>query len=646
MIEPETHRAPPAEDKPEKPQQKEYLLFLFVVVLCGTRVVKNNNKCSSSNGCFSRLNVNLIKYVFTPSTTVPTVKQKGRIPIQEEKTTEFPKLKTKFTKIPKEKEPEKETITLKKVPVKPPEPEKQVVTHKVEVTKHHVAELSVHGLHDREDREVISLGRTERVFTAEQETIQLTQLEETETLKIVQTSEKEGWTRATKPKKEEEPEVPGVDKKKIKRLPKTDEQNESVKLKPVERSRKSEQEQIKPKLVPSEPKVPEKEISTKKPHEREDREKIPLGRPERGSLPADQPSKPVQTEEPKQPEEEDKSKWNRTAKPQKEAEPEPELSKKKIKKLPKKDEEQEVVTLKPFEKPKKQEAGDPALAKHEVQAKRDAERSPSKRGEMMLKDPPTMAPKNREDTDVSLTSPDKTPDTSKPQPETPQQKKVDQTPKVEEPTAADKPKVKPRPEKKEEPAVLKPLTKVSKPEKAAAEEMTKPEDTEKHVKKEAPAVPAKKPSPPGLKEKIPPNEAEKFPTKPPEVLKKGVELKRTPSPRVSTEKPEDKTATRPVEELKKVELKKTEPSAEKVKQIPKPVSPKDSIEGVTLKKVPRKPSAEEAPEPEKPDKGRIPLLKEISPGAVQMKRVTTQPEEEVSAKEPEEDEVRRANSSR
>ncbi|XP_023274269.1 neurofilament medium polypeptide-like, partial [Seriola lalandi dorsalis] len=146
-----------------------------------------------------------------------------------------------------------------------------------------------------------------------------------------------------------------------------------------------------------------------------------------------------------------------------------------------------------------------------------------------------------------------------------------------------------------------------------------------------------------------------LPPKQTEAVKKGVELKKTPSPRVGKDKVEEEKALKPIKQLKKVELKKTpspkaepkpkemeqvpiekKPSAEKVKRIPKMVSPKDSIEAVTLKKVPKKPSPQVVSEPEKPGKGRVPLVKEVSPGAVQMKKVPTQPEEEVFEEEGEE----------
>lgn len=658
--------------------------------------------------------MNVIKCVFTASTTVPPLKLKGKIPVQEAKTPESPKLKSKFTRIPKEKEPEPEVIKLKKVPVKPSEPEKQVVTNKAEVTRHHDPELTVHGLHDREDRDIITLGRTQRVFTAEEETVQLGQFEEAERFAVVQKTEKEGWTRTPKPQKEEEPEMPNIDKKKIIKLPKADEQKESVKLKPFEKSGKPEEEPLKIKLkkVPTKPKESEKEVITHKVEvtrhydteltvqklsDREDREVITLGRTERVFTAAVEASELGHTEEPEKLEADDeKSRWIRTPKAQKDDEPEPDLTTKKVKKLPKKEEEQEVVTLKPFEKPQKPGAAEPSKDNKEGEAKTDTEHTPFKRGETPQRDQPTAAIKHRKDEDAPLTSSEETPDVSKDQKEMTQRKKVGQVPKDEEPTAADKLRGKPKiistPDKTKEQVVLKLSAKVAKPEekqaKASEEEIKKPVDTrvpsrtprdetpkelkeqqlrkvektappkkddEQPPEKEEPAVLPKKPSPSGKKEAVPQNEVEKeIPQKKADILKKGIKLIKTPSPSVGKDKVEEEKPLKPIEQLKKVELKKTpsskvdepkpkelehasvekKPSAEKVKRIPKTVSPK--VEAVTLKKVPTKLSPGEASEPEKPSKGRVPLVKEVSPGAVQMKKVPTQPEEEVFEEEAQE----------
>ena len=66
---------------------------------------------------------------------------------------------------------------------------------------------------------------------------------------------------------------------------------------------------------------------------------------------------------------------------------------------------------------------------------------------------------------------------------------------------------------------------------------------------------------------------------------------------------------------------------------------RSSFEAVTLKKVPKKPSPQEettAPvEPEKTGKAKIPMMKELSPQAVQLRKISTQLEEEVDEEEPE-----------
>lgn len=642
---------------------------------------------------------------------MPPLKQKGKIPVQETTTPES-KPKSKFTRIPREKEPEPEVVKLKKVPMKAPKPEVQVVTHQAEVTRHYDDELTVHRLHHRKDKEIITLARTSRVFTAEEETIQVGHLEEAKIIQDAQEPEKEGWTRTPKPQTEEEPGVPTVDKKKITKLPVADEQQESVKLKPFGKSPKLEEEPEKLKLkpVPAKPREQEKEVVSHKVEvtkhydgeltvqrlrDRDDREVIQVQRTERVFTAAEDVSELGRMEKPElQEPEEEKSKWTRTPKGQKEDEPEPDLTKKKVKKLPKKDEDQEVVTLKPFEKPKKQEEGEPPKAQKEAQAKTDTERTPFKRGDVPLKDRPTAASKDKKDADAPMTTPDvtpATPDVSTTSQEIPQKKKDDRVPKDEEPVVPDKLKGErkgiPTLDKKKEHVDLKPVSKTPKapeeekkkpvdakvpsrsprdeispkdlkeePPKKVEKSATPKRDDEKLQEKETSAVPAKKPSPADQKDKIPGKEVEKvLPQKPTDALKKGAEPRKTLSPRAGKEETEEEKPMKHLEQLKKVELKKTpspktdkpkepekipvekKPSADKVKRIPtvKAVSPKDSIESVTLKKLPRKPSAEE---PSEPAAGQIPLEKEISPRDVQMKRVTTQPEEEVFEEEFEGDE--------
>lgn len=300
------------------------------------------------------------------------------------------------------------------------------------------------------------------------------------------------------------------------------------------------------------------------------------------------------------------------------------------------------------------------------------------RGELPRRDQPAAAVKHqKDDDDAPLMNDNASPHINKDQKEIPHKKKVDQVPKDVETTAAEKLRRKPKiistPDKEKEQVVLKPFTKITKPEEKpekASEEKKKPLDTKvpsqatkepkEQLKKAEKTVtpkkdnetpqekPAEKPSPPSQKEEERPS-----PPKQTDILKKSPEIKKTPSPKakISQDKPEEEKPLKPIEQLKKVELKKTpspkiekikpseveqipiekKPSGEKVKRIPKTVSPKDSTETVTLKKVPKKPSPEGPSE--RPDTGRIPLVKEISPGAVEMKRVTTQPEEEVCEEE-------------
>ena len=550
-------------------------------------------------------------------------------------------------------------VKLKKIPVKPPEPEKQVETHKAEVTRRHDPELVAHGLHDREDREVITLGRTDRLFTAEEETVQLRHFEEAERVVVVQKTEKEGWTRTIKPQKEQESDRPSVDKKKITKLPKSDEPKESIKLKPFEKSGKPEEEpqKIQLKKVPTKPKEPEKEVIThkvdttrhydteltvQKLRDREDREVITLSRRERVFTAAEETSELGSVQEPEQPEAEDEnSRWIRTPKAPKDEEPEPDLTKKKIKKLPKKEEEQEVVTLKPFEKPQKPEEAEPQKAQKEGEAQTDTKRTPFTRAETPQRDQPSAAVKDRTHEDVPVKTPEVGHIVDKDQTQIQLRNKVDQVPEPEEPSAANKlcgkPKV--RPDKEKQEVLLKPCSKVlkteEKTEKTPEEEKKKsvdikipkrksPRDETQLRKVEKTMTPKKEGEKPGEKEEaVVPQPGEKevilqkdaereLPQKQTDIFNKGVKLQKTPSLRVSKEKVEEEKSLDP-----------TEP-----KRIEKTLSPRDSAEALTLRKVLKKPSAEE-----KPDSVRIPLVKEVSPGAVHMKKVPTQQEEEVFEEE-------------
>lgn len=577
-----------------------------------------NVLCESCADFDLRFHVNVIKHVFT--TTAPSLRQKGKIPVQEVKTPETMKLKSKFTRIPKEPQPEPEVIHLKKVPVKTPPSEKQVETHKAEVTRHHNPELTVQRLHEREDREIITLGRTERVFTAEEESIQFGHLEEEQPHVDAPKPEKARWTRTLQPQKEEEPEVPRVEKKKITELPKADEHIESVKLKPFDKSGKPEEdtEKIKLKKAPAKPKECEKEVVahkvdvtrhhdtelvTQKVQDRED--VITPGRPEPVLTASQKASELGQQEEPESLDAQDgKSGWIRTPKAPKGTEPEPHLAKKKIKTLPKEDEGKETVTLKPFDKPQKPESVAAPETKKEVEAKMDSERTPFTRGEIK----PTDAEKRKPDKDASITGPDTVTEISKDQKDVPLHRKEAAT----------------KPQRTDE--VPSKTTEQIKDQQPAA---PKKVDEKLHV-------PAKIPSPPGQKEVMLQKDAKKeLPPKQMDASEKGVKFKKAQKEKVEEEKP-----LKPVEQLKKVELKKTPspkpkdreqtPTAVQVKTTPKAVSPPKD------RKPTKKVSPEERRHPDQAGEGWIPLGKQVSPAAVQMKRVTTQPEEEVFKEEAEE----------
>lgn len=564
--------------------------------------------------------------------------------------------------MPKDKEPEPEVIMLKKVPLKPSEPEKQVATQRAEVTKHHDPELTVHGLHGREDREVITLGRTERVFTATEGMVQLDRFDEA--VAVEQITEKEVWTRTPKPHKAEEPGgASTTDKKKITKLRKPDEQKKSVKRQPTQKSEKPEEvpQKIKLKKVPTKPKESEKQVLT---HEgevtkrydtevtiqdlcdREDRDIMTLGKTEQVFTADKESSVLGHLEKPEELEPEDEeSRW-----PLKEKELGRDLTKTKIKKLQKKDKDQEIVTLKPFKRSQEAKKAQPPKALEEKEAKTDTT------CEALQRDRPTAAIKQREEDEVFLKAPEVTPDVIKDQEDIPQNKEVEQVPKHEKPAPTGKLygilKTISTPEKGD--VVLKPFSKVTKPEEKpekeaeknkvvvttepsqslrdklveqqprAAEKTPIPQTDERktHENKE-PAVPSKKSSPPG-NNVIQKREAEKkTPQNQAGAVKKGTEQTKV-SKEVQEEsfKPPNSKDTEQVPTDKK-------PSAQNIKMIPAAVEE----ETVGLKKPPKKTSPEEVSELDKSSKLRLPMVKEVSPGAVHMKKVPTQQEEEVFEEE-------------
>nr|XP_023853888.1 neurofilament heavy polypeptide-like [Salvelinus alpinus] len=307
----------------------------------------------------------------------------------------------------------------------------------------------------------------------------------------------------------------------------------------------------------------------------------------------------------------------------------PSSSLKKVSKLPSDEKEQETVKLKPFEKPAKPGTVEPEKDKKDSESRAAYDRSERPQRDEAVKES-VSAPMKKSETIAKDTK----------EPQAAKFKPVAKAPEDEQVKESDKPltKVKKMPpqEQEKEEVKLKPFSKSPKAEAVKPEkESEKKKEAEKtlHQKPSPPKpVPVKKiekspqeEKPTQLKkvELVPkePEEKDK-PLKHEETLKKKVELKKTPSPKVEKPKPK---------EIEKIIMER-KPSAERTKKLPRQVSPKDSFEGVTLKKVPKKISPEEEA-PHKTVKEKVPAMKELSP--VQLRKISTQLEEEVFEEEPE-----------
>lgn len=339
--------------------------------------------------------------------------------------------------------------------------------------------------------------------------------------------------------------------------------------------------------------------------------------------------KPVPTEE--KPEE--KITLKKVSKAPKEEEPAPpSAALKKVKKLPSEEVTSETVKLKPFDKPTKPTED----MKKDEKEKPDRDAKTFQRGEKIPRELEVKEPQKKpeEGPGEATEPPAKVPK--------PSEKKKSAEKEPEEAKTPSKIKKIPPKEPEMESVKLKPISKPFKetvePEKKPAEEKDKkpvdellrrrttPEEKAKELETETKPKkaeiseaseqkmeePKEKEAPPAAK-KVSPVSMVKKPEQVPEEPKP-LQLKKGVVPKPQEEKEE--VVLKPLQGLKKVQLKKT-PS-------PKTVSPKESIEAVTLKKVPKKPSPEEK---------KVPVVKEVSPGAVQLRKVATQPEEEVFPEE-------------
>ena len=678
----------------------------------------------------------LCKNIFTVLNTALCSKPKDTILVEEAKSSDTSKLKKKVLQLPKEKDLEPEIIKLKKIPVKATESEKEVITQQSEVSRHYDVELTVHKLHDREDRELITLGRTQRIFTAEEEITYLGYLEEAERVQVSQEMGIKAANSTPKDKKEEVPEEESLTKIKICRLQKEDKDQESIKLKPFKKSSKQDAEQQTNKLkkVPSKPQESDKESLKSKvevtrhpdsepiAHSRHHRED-PEMKEKAGEVfsAQEEGSERGHSEAPKiAGAEEEKNRWTSTRKASMVEEPEPDLVKNKIKKLPKDEEEEEMVKLKPIKKHVKPEATEPPKATKDSDSSKDIKARPRRTAGTFQMDEPTVRKPEVEPaaplTKTIRTLDEPTGAVSKAggeaplppttritrTPDSPVDQEVVTPKKLLDKHDADKPPTKVKitavPDKEKGQVASKHLTKIPKDDEKQTPKLPdkeqlaeKPKQTKERVteptkqqhrdslvssekqKGVKPAKSIKHPSPPGteppatkeqLLQEASGETGEGIQQTLEAVMKKGLEMKKTPSLAAVKEMQKEEGILKPVEQLKKFELKKTPSpkvdkpkpeeveslpidrklSGSKVTRTPKTVSPKESVEAVALKTVQRKPSPEQekAGEAVKPSKGmvpmtkevspgsmKVPMFKEVSPGSVQLRKVPTQLEEEV-----------------
>ena len=510
----------------------------------------------------------------------------------------------------KETEEEQEVITLKKIPSVPTKAEE---IRLLKATKTTVVDVEM--VHRRTSIDLpastqkTSLEREPREKTATQTEAELPkpkEVKEIDSAKDSLWSHQKDSPKDKKPEdkihlkktpklaKAEEPAPASLAIKKVKRLPSDEAEQETVKLKPFDR--------------PSKP--TEEPVTDKK--ERPEREAVPFEKKER-LRPEDETQIPTKKEEIFGKTEEPQAKVQKQADRKKTPEEEKDAAKVPLKgkRIPPKEQETEGVKLKPFSRPAK-DAKEPAaeekpggeklsICASRDQLPREAETEPHLKKTEMAKRPEKVTPKGHEE-----------------MPE----KVVEAAPTTVEKIVSPKPTA-------DKAVSPKPTADKTLSPKPTADKAVSPKPTTdkavspKPIADKTPGKTLDEATPLQLKKGVTPKEKEEYAEpvlKPVDQLKK-VELKKTPSPKVDKPKPK---------ELESLPIEK-KPSVEKVKRIPKTVSPKDSVEAVALKKVPKKPSPEEekAGEAVKPSKGKVPVVKEVSPRAVQLRKVPTQLEEEV-----------------
>ena len=509
---------------------------------------------------------------YLPATSV--LRQKGKIPVEEEGF-KMPTLK-KTSRMSREMEEEQETVSLKKVPGFPSEdlPPETKPPQKLTMTTVYDVEERVY-----EEAEML----TARHYEIEQPT------QKEKTIKkpdVVPSKDKTVELKESK----QDTYTPR------KGTPKDEKVEDKMALKKTPKDRKEE-------AVPQ-PSQALKKVS-KLPSDEKEQETVKL-------KPFKTPTKPgvAETVKDKKDKEFIDTQWDKTPRERETKEP---GDHEKVKIVPT-DKEEQSMAKKPVDKARKSSEQD--LSSDKLQPKGKRIPTPEEDKESIKLKPFSKTSKG-DDKD------EKTPSKPEERKPTPPGKVLSRTPKDETPTEAsvkkyDSQEAQDKEPKKVEKAETTPDEKPSPTKPLAVKKVDKSPEEGKPMQ-------LKKAGPPSIASE----EKEGKPLKPVEHLKKGLELKKTPSPKV------EKPKTKAVESIPA----EKRPSGDISKRIPKQVSPKDSFEAVTLKKVPKKPSPQEettAPvEPEKTGKAKIPMMKELSPQAVQLRKISTQLEEEVDEEEPE-----------
>ncbi|XP_076120435.1 uncharacterized protein LOC143100804 [Alosa pseudoharengus] len=582
-------------------------------------------------------------------------------------------VKKKVTKLPL-KEQEQETVKLKPF-AKPDKPD----GHEFEKTIK--SEDREHATFHRSERTLKDKPATEQgdQFPVKQQEMEVRTEEKSLVGKDEKVEEKVDIKKSKTPKVEEESKTPSLVRKKISKLPSDEKEQEIVKLKPL--PSKEVEKPVQDSVVDGKER---EQIAFSKGERplKDETFKDPLCIPSelaKSSI----TEKPPFTEQHEQAGEKAGVKKSKT--PKDEETKAPGLVRKKISKLPSSETEPEVVKLKPFDKPAKQDTD--KERKDSIKESKEREPITFKKSERSVEDDTIKKPvaeKIQPDAPKD-TAPEKPPVSDK----VCEVQKVEEraavkkakTPKDEEPKAPGLAPMKisklPSSEKGQEIVKLKPVVRPGeqesgelKPEKKTPEKerehiafqrddrppkdeiVKEPEKQPMKVEKLAtpekeseitenkylPCEPEQKPSPkklsPVKKTEMSPKGEEK-----PALQKKAGQLRRD-------SKEKEEITLKPIELTKKIEMKKTpSPQVEKlkpkagesvpmerkpsgdIKRLPKKVSPKDSIESITLKKVPKKASPSE--EVIKTEKNKLPATKVLSPAVVQMRKISTQNEEEV-----------------